>query len=87
LDGLQATVAVRTFRPADGQQWDDFVLARPGGTFFHLSGWKRVIERAFRHRTYYLLAERGGFVTGVLPLVHVKSLMFGSSLISTAFAM
>jgi len=86
LDGLQTTVAVRPFRPGDEQQWDDFVRARPGGTFFHLSGWKRVIERAFRHRTYYALAERGGLVTGVLPLVHVKSLLFGSSLISTAFA-
>lgn len=51
-----------------------------------MSGWKRVIERAFRHRTHYLLAERGGMVTGVLPLTHVKSLLFGSSLISNAFA-
>jgi len=83
---LEATVAVRKFQAGEERQWDDFVLAHPGGTFFHLSGWKRVIEQAFRHRTYYLLAERGGIVTGVLPLVHVKSLLFGSSLISNAFA-
>jgi FemAB-related protein (PEP-CTERM system-associated) len=86
LDGSQATVAVRSFRAGDERRWDDFVLANSGGTFFHLSGWKRVIERAFRHRTYYLIAERGGIVTGVLPLAHVKSLLFGSSLISNAFA-
>src|SRR5262249_25145257 len=36
--------------------------------------------------THYLIAERGGRVTGVLPLTHVKSLLFGSSLISNAFA-
>jgi FemAB-related protein (PEP-CTERM system-associated) len=77
---------VRPFRAGDERRWDDFVLGQPGGTFFHLSGWKRVIERAFRHRAYYLIAERGDIITGVLPLVHVKSLLFGSSLISTAFA-
>ena len=59
--------AVRPFRAGDERPWDDFVLGQPNGTFFHLSGWKRVIERAFRHRTYYLIAERGGFFAGVLP--------------------
>jgi len=86
LDGSQAAVAVRPFRAGDEQRWDDFVLAHFGGTFFHLSGWRRVIERAFRHRTYYLVAERGGMMTGVLPLTNVKTLLFGSSLISNAFA-
>jgi len=86
LDGSQSSVAVRHFRSGDERRWDDFILAHPGGTFFHLSGWKRVIERAFRHRTYYLIAECGGIVTGVLPLTHVRSLLFGSSLISNAFA-
>ena len=78
-------VAVRRFRPDDAARWDDFVLARGDGTFFHLAGWQRVIERAFGHTTHYLLAERGGAVTGVMPLTHVKSALFGSSLISNAF--
>jgi FemAB-related protein (PEP-CTERM system-associated) len=86
LDGSQTTVAVRPFRAGDERRWDDFVLAHTGGTFFHLCRWKRVIERAFRHRTYYFVAERAGTVTGVMPLAHVKSMIFGSSLISTAFA-
>jgi FemAB-related protein (PEP-CTERM system-associated) len=85
MDGTEPTVAVRPFRPDDGHRWDQFVRAHASGTFFHLSGWKRVIERAFGHRTYYLIAERGPAVTGVLPLTHVKSLLFGSSLISNAF--
>jgi FemAB-related protein (PEP-CTERM system-associated) len=79
-------VAVRLFETGDARRWDDFVHACATATFFHLSGWKRVIERAFGHQTHYLLAERGGVVTGVLPLTHVRSLLFGSSLISNAFA-
>jgi FemAB-related protein (PEP-CTERM system-associated) len=86
MDGSQATVSVRPFRAGDERRWDQFVWAHADGTFFHLSGWKRVIERAFGHRTYYLIAERGPAVTGVLPLTHVKSLLFGSSLISNAFS-
>jgi FemAB-related protein (PEP-CTERM system-associated) len=86
VDGTQANLAVRSFRPGDGQRWDEFVLSHPGGTFFHLAGWRRVLERAFHHPTHYLIAERSGLVTGVLPLTHVKSLLFGSSLISNAFA-
>ncbi len=85
MDGLPVAVAVRPLQDGDRQSWDDFVLACPAGTVFHLSAWKRVIERAFGHRTHYLLARRGSAVTGVLPLTHVKSLLFGSSLISNAF--
>ena len=85
MGGSQANVAVRPFRGGDERRWDDFVLTRVNGTFFHLAGWKRVIERAFGHRTHYLIAERDGVVTGVLPLTLVRSLLFGSSLISNAF--
>jgi FemAB-related protein (PEP-CTERM system-associated) len=85
MGGSQNKVAVRPFRAGDERRWDDFVLARPDGTFFHLAGWKRVIERAFAHRTHYMLAEREGLVTGVLPLTRVSSVLFGSSLISNAF--
>src|SRR6202023_3144798 len=74
MDGSQVSVAVRPFQAGDECRWDEFVHARADGSFFHLSGWKRVIERAFGHRTYYLIAERGNAVTGVLPLTHVKSL-------------
>jgi FemAB-related protein (PEP-CTERM system-associated) len=86
LDGSAFSLGVRLFREGDERRWDAFVRAHPDGTFFHLSGWKRVIEQAFHHRTYYLLAERGGALAGVLPLTHVNSRLFGSSLISNAFA-
>lgn len=65
--------------------WDEFVHVTPGGTFFHLSGWRSVIETVLRHRTYYLVASGGGRMEGVLPLTHVKSRIFGNSLISNAF--
>ena len=66
-------------------QWDTFVETCPNATFFHLAGWKQVIEHAFGHRAYYLFAESGGEVCGVLPLVHIKSRLFGNALMSMPF--
>ncbi|MCK5121600.1 MAG: FemAB family PEP-CTERM system-associated protein, partial [Methylococcales bacterium] len=66
-------------------QWDDYVENSPSSTFFHKAGWKEVIEKAFGHKTYFLYTEDNGKITGILPLVHINSLLFGNSLSSSAF--
>ena len=40
----------------------------------------------FRHDTHFLFAQRAGRVVGVLPLAHVRSLLFGKALVSLPFA-
>ena len=75
-------------RPAsdfDAAAWDAFVQRCPDATFFHRFGWRGIIEGVFRHRSHYLVAERGGEIAGVLPLAEVKSRMFGHSLASLPF--
>ncbi len=67
------------------KSWDNYILKSEQGTFFHLSGWKQLVEKIFSHSTYYLYVEENGKITGVLPLVHVKSLLFGNALVSNAF--
>jgi FemAB-related protein (PEP-CTERM system-associated) len=71
---------------AGAARWDAFVLDCPKATFFHRAGWQRIIREVFRHRTYFLYAERGGSIEGVLPLAEVKSLLFGHALVSLPFA-
>ncbi len=66
--------------------WDAFVMACPHATFFHRGGWQKIIGEVFRHDTYFLYAELGGQITGVLPLAHVHSLLFGNSLVGLPFA-
>ncbi len=67
-------------------RWDRFVLSCPVATFFHRAGWQKILGEVFRHDTYFLYAEIDGHVEGVLPLAHVKSLLFGNSLVSLPFA-
>jgi len=76
---------IKTLDVANYAHWDSFVQASAEATFFHQSGWKEVIERAFGHKTYFLYVEIDGKITGILPLVHIKSLLFGNTLVSTAF--
>ena len=66
MDGSGIAAAIRSFQAGDECRWDEFVRARAEGTFFHLSAWKRVIERAFGHRTYYLMCERSGAAPAAL---------------------
>ncbi len=80
---------VERLAPGDARTaaaWDGFVLASPQATFFHRSGWQRLMREVFRHDTHYLYAHSGNRITGVLPLVHVRSLLFGKSLSSLPFA-
>ncbi|HMN75654.1 MAG TPA: FemAB family PEP-CTERM system-associated protein [Burkholderiaceae bacterium] len=71
---------------ATARRWDAFVLACSGATFFHRAGWQKILSEIFRHDTYFLYAETDERIEGVLPLAHVKSLLFGNSLVSLPFA-
>lgn len=89
LTAASAPLAIRRLSSDDRvavARWDAFVDACPEASFFHKAGWQRIISEVFRHRTYFLYAERAGLVEGVLPLAQVKSLLFGNSLTSLPFA-
>lgn len=73
-------------QPEQVSRWDAFVLAQPQATFFHRAGWQTVIRDVFRHDTYFLYAESGGEIQGVLPLAHVNSRLFGNALTGLPFA-
>lgn len=86
LDGTSnASLSVRPFAPQDMSRWDDFVLSHPEGTFFHRSGWQGIFRDIFGLDPRYLLAERGGAIAGVLPLVFQNSLLFGKALVAAPF--
>ena len=67
------------------KQWDEFVERSEPATFFHLSGWQQVLERAFGHKCHFLYVEDNREIVGVLPLAEVKSRLFGHNLSSLPF--
>jgi FemAB-related protein (PEP-CTERM system-associated) len=77
---------LRELGAGDVARWNRFVEECPDATFFHRAEWQRVIEKAFGHPTWYWLAEDGERrVRGVLPLVRVRSWLFGDTLASIPF--
>lgn len=71
------------------ERWNEFVRSQNGWTHFHLHGWRNVMQHAMRHDTPYLVAiddaAHDDQIVGVLPLVRVKSALFGHFLVSVPF--
>jgi FemAB-related protein (PEP-CTERM system-associated) len=66
--------------------WDSFVFSNLDATFFHRAGWQKIINDVFNHKTYFFYALESGEIKGILPLAHIKSFLFGNSLVSLPFA-
>lgn len=83
--GHNAGIVVRNLDAGAEPLWNAFVRDVPGTSFLHLLGWRRVIERTLGHPTHYRTAWRGDRLVGVLPLVQVRSRLFGHALFSPGF--
>jgi FemAB-related protein (PEP-CTERM system-associated) len=67
-------------------EWDAFVRAQPGWSHCHLAGWRDVMERVFGHECLFLGARGSdGSLAAVLPMVRVRSVVFGHFLVSMPF--
>ncbi len=77
---------VRAARPEDGPARDRFVRAHAQGTFFHLAGWSRAVERVFGHEPLDLVAWRGDELVGLLPLMGCERPFLGRHLVSMPYA-
>lgn len=70
----------------DAREWDRLLADEPHATFCHLHAWRRVMEDALGHETFWWVArDSEGVVEGLLPLVRVRSRLFGDYLISMPF--
>jgi FemAB-related protein (PEP-CTERM system-associated) len=79
------TLRVERYAGTAGQ-WDAFVRAQPDWTHNHLYGWRTVMQKSMGHDSPYLVArDDDGRIAGVLPLVRVKSRLFGHFLVSIPF--
>ena len=70
---------------SDYQEWDAFVRRSSSGSIFQMTGWIEAVCTSFGHRPRCLIARQEGRIVGILPLVEVKSFLFGHSLVSVPF--
>jgi len=68
-------------------EWDAFVHEHPDATGYHLWGWREVFEGTFGHEACYLAAKAdpAGPIVGILPVVGMKTMLFGRFGVSLPF--
>ena len=68
------------------EEWDRFAASQHGFTHFHRFRWRALITQVFGHECTYLAArDSDETLIGILPLVRVRSLVFGHFLVSMPF--
>jgi len=66
--------------------WDHYVTVSGSASCYHLSRWKDVIEESFGHKTFYLIStDQDGNINGILPLVMMRSFLFGNFMVSLPY--
>ena len=70
---------------SDLDAWTSYVRSHPEATLYHRVEWKGLIERNFGHQSIYLTAVKEGKISGILPLIFMKSRLFGTVLCSMPF--
>lgn len=81
------SISVTTCTEKDKDLWDEYVYRSPDATMCHLYAWRSIIEGAYGHESFYVMARVGheGAICGVLPLILVRNRLLGVSLVSMPF--
>ena len=62
----------------DAPRWQEFVAVHSECCAYHRWPWKRVFEKSFGWPTFYLIAEEGAKIRGILPLVWQRNWPLGN---------
>ena len=72
---------------SDAAAWDAYVAAHPAATPFHSRAWCEAVTAATGHKCHLVAArDAAGRLTGMVPLHHVRSPLFGQALVGSGFA-
>ncbi len=79
------TLTVRYATDADRAAWDAYVAVHPQGLAYHRWAWGEAVAEAYGFRWVGLMAEEGGAVRGVLPLVEMRLPLLGRKWVSLPY--
>src|SRR5690606_1656873 len=85
VESAQSALSIEQWQ-GDPRRWDAFVLGAEGASSCSRAAWRDVIGRVLGHEYLAVAAvDAGGDIVGVLPLVRVRSRIFGHYLVSMPF--
>jgi hypothetical protein len=78
-------LSIEVINPLEIPNWDDLIQSFPEHTFFHGSGWARVLSASYGYAPFYFSLWDGGKLTAVVPFMEVKSFLTGRRGVSLPF--
>lgn len=78
-------LSIRLAAAEDRAAWDEYVEAHAQATVFHRFAWRDVLSESLGYEPSYLVAVSAGQIRGVLPLMCVRSRLYGTTLVSLPF--
>lgn len=82
---MNSAITIAKAVEADRGDWTAYVETHPDSMGYHSWRWREVFAQAFGHESIYLAAWQNQQIAGVLPLVQIKSVLFGRALTSLPF--
>jgi len=79
------TLSIRVATTQDHAAWDAYVDAHVQATVFHRFAWREVLAQSLGYTPEYLIAAGANGICGVLPLMLVRSRLYGTTLVSLPF--
>lgn len=78
-------MTIKQLTPEDYEKWDAYVEQHANTSLYHFTKWFSLIQSLFNHSVYAFYKEQNNTVTGVLPLVRIKSKIFGDYYVSMPY--
>jgi len=76
---------IQILNPVDYPGWDDLILASDQTSFFHTAGWARALSETYGYQPLYFTIISHGRLSGLMPVMEVKSFMTGKRGVSLPF--
>ena len=71
---------------ATSEEWNRYVESNPAASIYHRAEWQALIRKTFGHSGYYFSArDKAGSITGILPLIRLRSRLFGDFMVSMPY--
>jgi len=78
------SLIISILTPSHHGDWDDYAYQKQA-SIYHDSRWPEIIKKVFGHDSHHLMATENEKMVGILPMVQLKSLLFGNFMVSMPY--
>jgi hypothetical protein len=86
LNDIEMWPELKIINPINYCGWDELLLSSDGYSFFHCSGWARVLHESYHYKPLYFAVSDGNRLKLSIPVMEVKSWLTGKRGVSLPFS-